>query len=449
MPDLLSREQAKAITDRALSFATADETRVNLQAGWSGNTRFAGSEITTAGATTDTSVEITSTIGRRRASASTNVLDDDGLRRTVQLAERLARLAPEDPEFLPELGPQQYETVNAYAASTAGLTPEARALAVERVLRGAREAAAAGSVRAEDLFVAGFLEAQAGVSLAVATSRGLFAYHPATSVSLSTTARTPDGTGSGFASAGATDWSQLDPTEVGRRAAQKAIASRDPQPLEPGRYTAILEARAVADFLPNLLRAFQARTADEGRSPFSKPGGGTRLGEKIADERVTLLSDPADPELLTRPFDNEGLPVRGATWIENGVLKELAYSRWWAEQKGKQPTGGGGLKMIGTSKSVEDLIASTERGILVTHLFYVRMLEARTVTLTGLTRDGTFLIERGKITRPLKNFRWNDSPLLALNRIEEIGRAERVEPGLVLPSLKIRDFNFTSLSDAV
>ncbi|HEX6630061.1 MAG TPA: TldD/PmbA family protein [Gemmatimonadaceae bacterium] len=449
MPPLLTRDQAKAITDRALSFATADETRVNLQAGWSGNTRFAGSEITTAGSTTDTSLEITSTIGRRRASASTNVLDDDGLRRAVQLAERLARLAPEDPEFLPELGPQQYEAVNAYAASTADLTPEARALAVERVLRGAGEAAAAGSVRAQDLFVAGFLEAQAGVAQAVATSKGLFAYHPATSVSLSTTARTPDGTGSGFAAGGANDWSQLDPTAIGRRAAQKAIASRDPQPLEPGRYTAILEARAVADFLPNLLRAFQARTADEGRSPFSKPGGGTRVGEKIADARVTLLSNPADPELLTRPFDDDGLPVRGATWIEDGVLKELAYSRWWAAQKGKQPSGGGGLKMIGTSKSVEELIASTERGILVTHLFYVRMLEARTVTLTGLTRDGTFLVERGKITRPLKNFRWNDSPLLALNRIEEIGRAERVEPGLVLPSLKIRDFNFTSLSDAV
>ncbi|HEU4628545.1 MAG TPA: TldD/PmbA family protein [Gemmatimonadaceae bacterium] len=449
MPPLLSREQAKAITDRALSFATADETRVNLRAGWSGNTRFAGGEITTAGSTTDTAVTITSTIGRRRASASTNVLDDAGLQRVVQQAERLARLAPEDPEFLPELGPQQYVSVDAYADSTADLTPEARATAVQRVLGGAREAAGAASVPADDLFVAGFLEASAGVAMAVATSKGLFAYHPATSVSLSTTVRTPDGTGSGYAAAGANDWSRLDPTGMGRRAAQKAVASRDPQPLEPGRYTAILEARAVADFIPLLLRALQARTADEGRSPFSKPGGGTRVGEKIADERVTLLSNPADPELLALPFDEEGLPVRAATWIEHGVLKELAYSRWWAEQKGKQPSGGGGLKMLGTGKSVEDLIASTERGILVTHFFYVRMLEARTVTLTGLTRDGTFLIERGKITRPLKNFRWNDSPLLALNRIEEIGRAERVEPGLVMPSLKIRDFNFTSLSDAV
>ncbi len=446
---LLTREQAKAITDRALSFATADETRLNLNAGWSGNTRFAGSEITTAGGTTDTALTVTSTVGRRRASASTNVLDDAGLKRTVELAERLARLAPEDAEFLPVLGPQQYATVSAYATSTAELTPEARALAVERVLRGAREAAGAAGGKADDLFIAGFLEAGAGVAQAVATSKGLFAYHPATSVNLSATVRTPDGTGSGYASRGANDWSQLDPAEIGRRAAQKAVASRNPQAIEPGRYTVILEPQAVADFVPLLRGALNARTADEGRSPFSKQGGGTMVGERIADPRVTILSNPADPELLTLPFDGEGLPQRAATWVENGVLKELAYSRWWAQQKGREPSGGGGLKMLGTNKSIDDLIASTDRGILVTRFWYIRSLDQRTVMVTGLTRDGTFLVERGKITRPLKNFRWNDSPLLALNRIEDIGRAERVEAGLVVPSLKIRDFNFTSLSDAV
>ena len=446
---LLTREQAKAITDKVLGFATADETRVNLSSGWSGNTRFAGGEITTAGGTTDTTVTVTSTVGKRRASASTNVLDDAGLKRTVELAERLARLAPEDPEFLPALGPQEYTTVNAYAPATAGLTPEARSLAVEKVFGGVRAAASAASVSPDALFIGGFLEAAAGVASAVATSKGLFAYHPATSVSLSTTVRTPDGTGSGYYAGGANDWSKLDPADIGRRAAQKAIASKEPQAIEPGRYTVILEPRAVADFIPGIMGGFNARTADEGRSPFSKPGGGTRVGEKIADERVTLLSNPADPDLLTTPFDGEGLPNRGATWIENGVLKQLAYSRWWAQQKGVQPTGGGGIKMVGTDQSLEDLIAGTERGILVTRFWYIRSLDQRTVMLTGLTRDGTFLVERGKITRPLKNFRWNDSPLLALNRIEAIGRTERVDTGMVVPSLKIRDFNFTSLSDAV
>src|SRR5690606_13706172 len=137
------------------------------------------------------------------------------------------------------------------------------------------------------------------------------------------------------------------------------------------------------------------------RSPFSVAGGGTKVGQKIADERVTILSDPSDPDLLTTPFDNEGLPNRGAVWIENGVLKNLAYTRWWAEKQGKQPNGGGGLKMLGTDRTLEQLIAGTERGILVTRFWYIRSLEQRTVTLTGLTRDGTFLVENGRITRPL------------------------------------------------
>ncbi len=450
MPDpILTRDQAKALTDRALSFATADETRVNVRGGWSGNTRFAGSEITTAGGTTDVSVSVTSTVGRRSASASTNVLDDDGLRRVVEQAERLARLSPEDPEYLPALGPQQYTTVNGYAASTAELTPEARALAVERVLQGVNEVGRESGVATDDLFVAGFLEASAGVASAVATSRGLFAYHPATEASLSVTVRTNDGTGSGYASSGANDWNLLDAAALGRYAAQKAIASRNPQALEPGRYTVILEPQAVADFMGSLMGAFQARSTDEGRGPFSKAGGGSRVGERIADPRITLLANPADPELLTTPFDNEGLPVRGATYIENGVLKDLAYSRWWAEQKGRQPSGGGGRKMLGTNKSLADIIAGTERAILCTRFWYIRFLDQRTVMTTGLTRDGTFLVENGRITRPLKNFRWNDSPLQALNRIEEIGRAERVQAGVVMPSLKIRDFNFTSTSDAI
>lgn len=444
---MMSRDEARALTQRVLGFASADETQVNLSAGWQGNTRFAGNEITTAGGTTDIRLTVTSVIGKRRASVTTNVLDDEGLKRTVEQSERLARLAPEDPEHLPMPGPQQYDTVNSYATATAELTPEARALAVERTLGGVRDA---GGAEASGLFVAGFLEASAGVGSVVANSHGLFAYHPDTEVDMSVTVRTPDGTGSGYMSTGANDWAAIDPAVLGKQAAAKAVASRNPQPLEPGRYTVILEPRAVADFIPLLRRTFDARSADEGRSPFSTDGGGTRVGQKIADERVTLLSDPTDPQLLTSPFSNDGLPNRGSVWIENGVLKNLSYSRWWAAQKGKEPTGGGGgFKMAGTDRSLDDLIASTDRGILVTRFWYIRSLDQRTVMVTGLTRDGTFLVEGGKVTRSLKNFRWNDSPLLALNRIEDVGRAERVSAGLVMPALKIRDFNFTSLSDAV
>jgi predicted Zn-dependent protease len=456
--EYLSREQAKALADRVLSFAKADETRVNIQSGWAGNSRFAGNEITTSGGTTNTSVTVTSTIGKRRASSETNILDDASLKRTVEFAESLARLSPENPELVPELGAQDYATVNGYFESTAGLDPEKRAAAVKAAITAAEQAGGPNA----NIFVAGFLQANAGAS-AIATSRGLFAYHRSTSANLGITARTPDGTGSGWSNAGARDWSKVDAAALGRIASAKAAASRNPKAVEPGLYTVVLEPAAVADIMGSLLGTFNARANDEGRGTFSKPGGGTKLGEKIADARVTMYSDPADPDLLAQPFANDGTPVKRVTYIENGILKEFSYDRFWAQKQGKQATGGGGgggfggggggfgaaIKFAGGTKSVEELIASTKRGILVTHFFYVNALDPRTVMLTGLTRDGTFLIENGKITTAVKNFRWKDSPLFLLSRIEEIGMAVPVGAGRVVPSLKCTDFNFASLSDAV
>jgi predicted Zn-dependent protease len=444
---LLTREQAKALADRALSFSRADQTRVIISSEWSGNTRFANASITTSGGIGDTSVTVTATVGKRRASASTNVLDDASLKRTVELAAQLARLSPEDPELMPELGPQTYATVNAFIERTAQLEGEARSGAVRRVVAAAKEAGKA----AGDVFVAGFLHVNAEVS-AVATSNGLFAYHRTTDVDLSATSRTPDRTGSGWARAGSRDWNAIDPAAIGRVAAQKAVSSRNPQPIEPGLYTAVLEPQAVNDLVPLLSGALNARSADEGRSPFSKAGGGTKIGEKVVDERVTLFSDPADPDLRGAPFDNEGLPISRQVWIEKGILKNLSYTRFWAQKQGKTPTGSvtlGGLALTGGTKSTDELIAGCERGVLVTHFFYIRSLDPRTVLQTGLTRDGAFWIEKGKIVRPLKNFRWNESPLLMLNRLEDIGRPEPTAAGRMMPALRVRDFNFASLSDAV
>ncbi len=457
MPEMMSRDEMEALAKRVLAMSKADETRVNITSGTVGNTRFAVGEITTSGDVDDTVITITSTVDGRRASSTTNLTDDAALQRAVSTAERLARLSPKDPELVPELGPQQYTTVEANNADVSNLGAAARSKAVEHLMAGARAPGGAMPVDPSSILVAGFLEANSGAR-AVATSRGLFAYQPSTSVSLSCTARTSDGTGSGYASAGGRAWTSVDPAALGRRASQKALSSRNPVAIEPGRYTVILEPRAVADFIPLLMGSFNARSADEGRSPFSKKGGGTRIGEKIADERVTLLSDPFDPDLLGQPFDNDGLPLKRVVWIENGVLKNLAYTRFWAQKKGVEPTGGGGggfgrnpagLKLVGGSKSTEELIAGTERGVLVTHFFYIRSLDPRTVMLTGLTRDGTFLIEDGKVTRSIKNFRWNDSPLLSLARLAEIGKAEPIEAGVVMPALKINDFTFSSLSDAV
>ena len=444
---LLSRQEAQALTARVLKMSAADATRVTIVGSRGGNTRFADASITTSGGSEDTSVTVTATVGRRRASASTNVLDDASLQRTVDLAARLARLAPEDPELMPELGPQAYATVSAFVGRTADLDPETRAAAVRRLV----DAANAAGKPAGEIFSAGFLDANARV-IAVATSAGLFAYHRSTAADFSVTARTPDGTGSGWARAGARDWAAVDPAAIGRIAAQKAVASRNPQAIEPGFYTAVLEPQAVNDLVELLAPAFNARNADEGRSPFSKPGGGTRLGEKVMDERVTLYSDPVDPALLGQPFDNEGLPINRVVWIEKGMLRNLSYSRFWAQKLNRQPTGNalaGGLALTGGVKSTEEIIAGCERGILVTHFFYIRSLEPRTVLQTGLTRDGTFLIEKGKITRALKNFRWNESPLLMLNRLEDISRSEPTAAGRLMPAVRVSRFDFSSLSEAV
>jgi predicted Zn-dependent protease len=455
---MMTRDAMQQLSRRILAMSTADEMRVNITSAAGGNTRFAAGDITTSGDVEDTVISITSTVGGRRASSTTNLMDDASLKRAVETAERLAKLSPVDPELVPELGPQQYQDISASNSDVSNLDAGARAHAVEQLIAAARAPGGAMPIDPATLFVAGFLDANSAAR-GIATSKGLFAYHASTDVSLSCTARTPDGTGSGYAAAGCRAWTTVDPAGLGRRAAQKALASRNPVAIEPGRYTVILEPRAVADFVPLLMGSFNARSADEGRSPFSKKGGGTKLGEKITDERVTLLSDPFDPDLLGQPFDNDGLPLKRVVWIENGVLKNLAYSRFWAAKKGVEPNSGGGgggfgrnpagLKLTGGTKSVDELIAGTSRGVLVTHFFYIRSLDPRTVQLTGLTRDGTFLIENGKITRSIKNFRWNDSPLLSLARLADIGKAEPVESGVVMPALKINDFTFASLSDAV
>jgi predicted Zn-dependent protease len=303
----------------------------------------------------------------------------------------------------------------------------------------------------------GYLEANAG-AFAVANSRGLFAYNRSTSCALTTTVRTPDGTGSGWAGGAHFDWSRLDPAAFGGRAIEKARLSRSPVAIEPGRYTVILEPTAVGNLVQLIAGALSARSADEGRSFFARPGGGNKVGLKVVDERVTLVSDPLDPEAPAAPFTSEGLPVSRTVWIENGIVRNLAYDRYWAERHSRTPTSvGGTLRMSGGTATTEEMIASTRRGLLVTRFWYIRGVDARTILYTGLTRDGTFLIENGRITRAVKNLRFNESPIFMLNNIEAMGVPVRVsasESGgaglaIVVPPMKVRDFTFTSLSDAI
>jgi predicted Zn-dependent protease len=444
----LSREECEAIAKRTLGFVTAEGARVNVNSGSRGNTRFAVNQVSTGGDNYDTTVTVTAYVGRRTGTSTTNQLDDASLKQAVATAERLARLAPEDPEFLPELDAQQYEAGRAWSEATAALEPQARADAVRAITA---PATAAGLVST------GYLDTRAGAS-AVANMKGLFAYARSTAAALTTTVRTADGGGSGWAGASHHDWARIDPAALGARAAEKARASRTPVAVEPGRYTVVFEPTAVGNLVQFIANALNARPADEGRSFFSKPGGGNKIGTKVVDERVTILSDPFDPDVAGSPFTGEGLPTRRSVWIDKGVVTNLNYDRYWAQKKGVTPTASGGsLKMSGGTSTMEEMIASTQRGLLVTRFWYLRPVDQRTILYTGLTRDGTFLIENGKITRAVKNLRFNDSPVFMLNNVEMLGQPVRVSasedggPGqaVMVPPIKVRDFNFTSLSDAV
>jgi predicted Zn-dependent protease len=442
------RAEAEALAKRALAIATADATRVTLQSGTRGNTRFALNQVSTAGDDFNTTVTVRSLFGRRSATVTTNKLDDAGLRYAVETSERLAKLAPEDPEEMGELEPQQHAESRAWSDATASLDPSGRVEAVSAITRAARNAG---------LQAIGYLETTAG-SFAVANSKGLFAYARGTGAALTTTVRTPDGSGSGWAGAAHHDWSRLRPADLGARAIEKARLSTNPVAIEPGRYTVVLEATAVGNLVQNLGFALNARNADEGRSFFSKPGGGNKIGMKIVDERVTIVSDPLDPEAPANTFTNEGMPTSRIVWVENGVVRNLAYDRYWAQRSGRQPVPFvASLSMSGGTATIEELIASTQRGVLVTRFWYIRSVDPRVLLVTGLTRDGTFLIEDGKITKAVKNLRFNESPIFMLNNVEAMGRPVRVSAsesgspgvGVVVPPLKVRDFNFTSLSDAV
>jgi predicted Zn-dependent protease len=443
---ILTREEAQALVKRVVAMSKADGVDVQVGGGHTTNVRFADNQMSTAGAVTDFTVTVQSWFGKKHAVVQTNETSDAALRSAVDKSERLAKLAPDDPEAMPMLGPQAVKEVEAYFPSVAAMSADDRARVALTALEPARGAS--------DLRAAGFLINNAGAT-ALGNSKGMFAYHRSTNANFTLTVRTADGTGSGWAGAEHNDASKVDFAAVSRRAIDKARQSRNPAAVEPGRYTVIFEPQAVGDICQLIGFYADARATDEGRSPFVKQGGGTKIGEKIMDERIAIYADPFDPQVLAQPFDGDGLPLGRQVFIENGVLRTLYYSRFWAQKKGVQPTGAPtSFLMSGGTSSVEDMIRSTERGILVTRLWYLREVDPRTILYTGLTRDGTFLIENGRISRAVKNFRFNDSPLFMLNNLEAIGQPVRLagtEAGgaVVVPPLKVRDFNFTSLSDAV
>jgi len=270
--------------------------------------------------------------------------------------------------------------------------------------------------------------------------------------------RTLDGLSSGWAGDEGSDWNTIESEQIAADALRKCEQWRGRTALNPGKYEIILEATAVGMLMSRMMNAFDARQADEGRSFLSRRGGGNLLGEKLFDERVHIFSDPMEKNAETSPFTAAGIPVQRETWVEKGVLKTLSYSRFWADRKGTaQRPAGTNFIMSGGTAAVEDMIRETRRGVLITRFWYIRGLNPRIASFTGLTRDGTFLIENGRISRPVTNFRFNQSLSELLANVQMLGRPTRVcasesstvGPPIVVPALKVKDFLLSSVSDAV
>ncbi len=436
---IYSKEEAKRIMEKALSFSTADTCEINMSGSESGNIRYARNTVSTAGHRSNQTLVVQSSFGKKSGTATIDEFDDESLKKVVQRAEELAKLSPENPEFMEPLDPQTYDKSITFDKASANITPEYRA----NVANSSIEPAATKNVTA-----AGFFNDSFDFD-AILNSKGLFAYNQSTSSEFTVTMRTNDGTGSGWVSRDFNQISKFDAAKASKIAIDKAILSKEAKAIEPGKYTVILEPAASVGLLENIGYALSARTADEGRSFMSKEGGGTKLGDKIVDERVNIWSDPLHPDVPTSTWNGAGQPLKKMNWIENGVVKNLAYSRYWAKKKGKEPVPyPSNFIMQGGDDSLEDLIKSTKKGILVTRLWYIRSVDPQTLLYTGLTRDGTFYIENGKIKHPVKNFRFNESPIIMLNNLEKLGQQVRIDGNLV-PYMKVRDFTFTSLSDAV
>lgn len=435
----LSEREARALLEKIVGLSRADGIQATIGGNVGGNIRFARNAVSTAGVSTNRTVAVTANFGRRSGSATGNEFDEASLERVVRRAEELARLAPENPEWVPFLGPQQYLATPGYDAATAAIDPAFRAqVAADGIL----------ASRNRNCVAAGFLQDGASWT-ANMNSAGLFNYDRRTSVDYSLTVRTDDEQGSGYVTRDYNAVSRFDSAATAAIAIEKAVASRNTRALEPGKYTVILEPTAVSDFMGNLLGGFNARSAEEGRSWLSRPGGATRLGEKVLGDQVTITTDPSHAEVPATPWSGDGLPRRPMTFVENGVIKTLTYDRTWAARKGVDPTPTpGNMIMVGGQGSVEDLIRDTRRGILVTRFWYIRPVDPQTGLVTGLTRDGTFYIEGGRIQYAIKNFRFNESPLIMLNNIDAMGASVR-QNGRLLPPIRARDFTFTSLSDAV
>ena len=451
---MYSREEVKAITDRVIDMAKADAIEVEFNGGERSATRFANSNITANMVQYDRNLSVTVYVGTRSATASTRDFDEASLRTAVEDAQKRAQEARENPEALPLVEcPQDYVQVDAALPSGVNFGPAERARMVKQSLDVCQKKGVIGS---------GYIP-KVHQTACTANSKGLFAYYQYAEASFILTCRTKDGGGSGWAgSTGIKDVNLINATELSEIASDKALKSQKPRAIEPGRYTTILEPRANARFLSLMTGLFNARAAEGAVGNYftGKQPGTTKVGEKLFSEAFTLRTDIGNPVLRQTPIGVDGMAAKPTTWIDKGVLKTLAYDRTWARRQNKDATPSSinqSLVMDGSDMTVDQMIKTTKRGLLVTFFWYIRAVDPPTLLNTGMTRDGLFLIENGEIAGPVQNFRWNMSPLVGYNNITAVGKPVPMHTGesydgpgtALVPPVRLEDFFMTSISPAV
>lgn len=442
----LSPDDAKSIAEKIIARSGADACVVKIDGGEENSLRFARGAATTNISTSETSLRISSHVGQRIGSVTTTRLDDDALEAARIRSEEIARMLPVDPEYVAPLGPQNYDVSARYDDNAAALKLDALAAQAAQVI-------AEGERTGVDTFGCA---SSARRFEALATSAGLFAYERRSEIDLSATARNKSDRWSGWAGAHEFFGARLDAASIAQRACEKAAHDAEPVDLEPGDYTVILEPVAVAELAFWVMSAMDARAADEGRSFYARSGGGTLVGDKIFDEKLTIRIDPADPLAPEGGVGWEGVPHRARAFIDKGVVSALYRSRAWAQKTDAEPVPFARNFIVeGGDASLDDMIRSVKRGVLVTRIWYENMVEPKSLLLTGLTRDGNFLIENGRIVAPARNLRFNQrlgelfANIVALGKTERTWRAAGGGGAAAAPPMLAEKFHFSSKSSGV
>jgi predicted Zn-dependent protease len=446
---MLSKPDAKNLIDKVISFSKLPECEVYVGYNEEVFIRFANNGITTSGYRVTQQISITSvTADKRGGNSSVSEFSDEALRRAVETAEQLARISHVDPEHVDPLGPQNYPVIQNFDDGTASAGGDALIPHVKGVIDAAQ---------ASQLTTAGFITRSASAS-AVGNKQGLFGYHTSTDSSLSNTMRNSGGSSSGWSSQSSSQIRDLNGEAAAKVSVEKCLrGAHAHKKIDPGKYTVILEPAATADIIGYLTFGMDARSAEQGQSFLSKKAdkvGETHVGEKMFPEFITIRSDPFNTKLAASPWAGSLLPNQKIDWIDRGVVKNMYWDRYWAQKAGKQPTPDpSNLVLDGQYHTLADLITSADRALLITRLWYIRVLQPQTLQVTGTTRDGVFLIENGKVTEPVTNFRWNESPVRIFQNAKMLTQPARVdgsEVGSVFaPAMLVADFPFSSVSDAV